>query len=128
MVGQRTPYCENFEHPCDNEHDVVNAKTGLCPNKKRAKCMPLQHFACETYVVSVYGVASRQCVREYQSRISIENINRISIVLPSIYGITHSYHKRSTSKINTRIQVRKRDQGICTDFEKTKTIEQSVGH
>ena len=62
MVGQRTPYCENFEHPCDNEHDVVNAKTGLCPNKKRAKCMPLNHFACETYenVIKEYAPTSKK--------------------------------------------------------------------
>ena len=106
MVGQRTPYCENFEHPCDNEHDVVNAKTGLCPNKKRAKCMPLQHFACETYVL----------------------FERTCRSMASLTRITREASRKSTLEHHARIQVRKRDQGICTDFEKTKTIEQSVGH
>ena len=62
MVGQRTPYCENFEYPCENEHDVVDTKTGLCPNKKRAKCIPLHHFACETYenVIKEYAPSSKK--------------------------------------------------------------------
>ena len=82
-VGQRTPYCENFEHPCENEHEEVNLQTGLCANGMKAKC--------------VRGIRV-----SYESLASLTSSKTNLFFFFTLCSLTDSCHQLKKKRSNTR--------------------------